>query len=464
VIVRELAARLGLDVDGAAFQAGDAALSLLRGGLVAIGTLAAAAATGLAAAAAKTAAYADETYKASQRTGIAVDELQALQYAAERADVGVGMLQAALRHMANKGVKDFSAELRTVADQMQKMPDGGAKAKYAIEKLGRAGMMMIPMLNKGSAGLDEMMQKARDMGLVLGPETQQRGEELKDAIEDVQGYLRGLTYAIGGPALKPIRAFLERMSAWIKANRELIAQRAEQAVEAFSGALSVALKLLEPVADIVFRIVEFLADKQGALVVAGVALGAIFAPALTGAIALLAIIEEVWGWMTGKRNTVLEDAFGPFAEVRESTFLKFLEAQLAAIKWLIEKINAGILYMKENLEIDSMDQLNSKNVKTSWREYYGTKGLLHLLGGPLGGLWLGNKWEENKRAAVARDRAASAALPSEVPVWARPPSSSVSFGDIIVQSQASDPVQVAKEVRREVGLELQAAFAGAKGN
>jgi hypothetical protein len=321
MVLRELTARLGLDVDGAGFQAADAALSLVKGGLVAIGSLAVAAATGIAAAAVKTAEYADATQKAAQRTGIAVDELQALQYAAERADVGAGELQAALNHMARRGVKDFEAELRRAADELMRVPEGGARAKRAIELLGRSGVMLLPMLHGGSAAIDEMTQKARDMGLVLGGETQQAGVELKDTLEDLQGYLRGITYMIGGPALKPLREMLAKVVGWLRENRVAVRNFVTGGVNFLVKALESVWRMMEPVRDLLGWLAsgtrELLSAARGAgpaVRALGIALAVAFGGPLAMVLALLAVMEEVWGWVTGKRRTLLEDWLGPYAE------------------------------------------------------------------------------------------------------------------------------------------------------
>lgn len=322
-IVEELAARLGLEVDGEAYAIGEKLLGALRGGMVAAAAAAGALGLGVIAAAAKTAQYADQVEKAAQRTGIGVESLQALQYAAERADVSAGELEGALKFAAKRGVADLEGELRRAADEFAAMPDGAGKAARAVELFGRGGMALIPMLNKGSAGLDEMMQKARDMGLVMDEEAIASGAELKDTIEDLQGFLVGFTRTIAGPFLKPLREIVQRFNEWFKANRAIIAQRVELVARALGTAFKYAFQLIEPVVDILGRFFGWLLGSQMGRIAAvmaavGLALAAPWAMPVIAILALLTALEELWGYFTGKRKTLLEDWLGPFNKIMET--------------------------------------------------------------------------------------------------------------------------------------------------
>jgi hypothetical protein len=349
MIIRELAARLGLDIDQSAFQAADAALGAVKGGLIAIGVFAGAAVVGLAGAVAKTAEYADQIDKAAQRTGIGVESLQALRYAAERADVGMEGLQGALNFMAKRGVKDFEAEFRRAADELARMPAGGARAKRAIELFGRQGAMLLPMLSEGSAGLDEMTRMAREMGLVLSEDGITAGKDLKDAIEELQGSLRGVAYTIAGPLLKPAREWLTRLGEWIRANRVLLAQRFTNAVEGLGKALSVAYRLVEPLVDMLGRLLDSSTAVAFALAALGVVVALPWAAPAAALLFFLGLLEEVWGWMTGKRKTLLEDMFGPWADIEKSFRANPIVQSLEGWKKALEDVLGTIRAIKAEL-------------------------------------------------------------------------------------------------------------------
>jgi len=64
-------------------------------------------------------------------------------------------------------VKNLSAILPAVADKFQSMKDGPEEAALALQLFGRAGTQMLPFLNRGSAGIQDLLTKARQLGLVI---------------------------------------------------------------------------------------------------------------------------------------------------------------------------------------------------------------------------------------------------------------------------------------------------------
>jgi hypothetical protein len=71
---------------------------------------------------------------------------------------------------ANGSLKDAGTVLAEIADKFQGFADGPNKTAIAVELLGRQGQNLIPILNQGSAGLDDFKKQAQDAGIVLsGP-------------------------------------------------------------------------------------------------------------------------------------------------------------------------------------------------------------------------------------------------------------------------------------------------------
>ncbi len=331
MVVEELVAKLGLEIDGSTFKIAEELMASARHGFVAIGAAAVAAAGGLAVAIAKTAAHGEAIEKAAQRTGIGVESLQALEYAAERAQVGSEGLRSALNFMAKRGVKDFEAELRRAADELQRMPDGGAKAARAIALFGKHGAALIPMLNKGAAGLDEMTAFAREAGIVLSKDMVEAAAETNDAIEEMKAFLEGLAYTIAGPFLRPVREWLKAAGKWISANRAIISQRVEKAFTALAVAAKSVWQMMKPLVGLAWDLasnvwvlragaallafmlastlgsaamaaataVRSLAKSFSSMTLSGI--GAMIVPALIGAalIALALVAEDVYQFLQG---------------------------------------------------------------------------------------------------------------------------------------------------------------------
>jgi hypothetical protein len=181
---------------------------------------------------------ADSLNKASQKAGIAVEDLSALKHAAELSDVEFGDLTASLvklnRSMdsaraggneqaaafARLGVsvsgasgllKPTSDILGELADRFAMLPDSAEKSSLAVGIFGRSGANLIPLLNQGSVGISRLTEEAKKMGLVIGDETAKRSEELNDnwkRLDEASTGLGNTLLTIAGPALSSLSSDL----------------------------------------------------------------------------------------------------------------------------------------------------------------------------------------------------------------------------------------------------------------
>jgi hypothetical protein len=210
------ALRVVLGADTAALDKGlkDAQGSLARFsaqmknvGLVAAGALAGI--IGGSAAAIKNAVNeADKLGKMAQSIGIPVEELSKLKYAAELSDIsmeslGTSMVRLSKNMSAVAGgaagpaaeafkalgvsvkntdgtMKSSSVVLSEVADKFAGYQDGANKTALAVALFGRAGAAMIPMLNAGSAALEDAKKEAEEFGLVIDKKTAAAAENFND--------------------------------------------------------------------------------------------------------------------------------------------------------------------------------------------------------------------------------------------------------------------------------------------
>jgi hypothetical protein len=135
----------------------------------------------------------------SAATGVGVEALSALSYAAKQTGVDIGALQGGLKGLAkftgnvaagSKGAiqtlqqlgisaSTFMAarpeqRLALLADGLQTIPDPGVRAALAMKTLGRAGEALLPMLADGSAGLNAFISRAQELGIVITDEEARR--------------------------------------------------------------------------------------------------------------------------------------------------------------------------------------------------------------------------------------------------------------------------------------------------
>lgn len=161
----------------------------------------------------------DQLYKMSQRVGVTVESLSALNYAATLSDVSLESLGGALAKM-NKAmaetqtgtgeakdafralgisVTDSTGNLRAtedvfadLADKFASMEDGAGKTALAMKIFGRSGAELIPLLNAGRSGLREMADEARRLGVLLDGESAKAAERFNDNMTRMGTALRGI--------------------------------------------------------------------------------------------------------------------------------------------------------------------------------------------------------------------------------------------------------------------------------
>ena len=150
----------------------------------------AAAAGGLALLAKRQADVIAQTQRVAQRIGATTEAMSGLQFAARQTGVQVDEFQDAMQEMTQR-VGEAAAEMqgeafealdrlglsaerlvrlrpsqqfKEIADAIKELPTRGQQA-FAIDQIfgGDAGRRMINLLQRGSTGIDRLVQKARDM-------------------------------------------------------------------------------------------------------------------------------------------------------------------------------------------------------------------------------------------------------------------------------------------------------------
>lgn len=212
-------------------------------------TLATLAAGGGLAAIGKTAINtADEMGKMSQRIGVAVEDLSALKFAAELADVQFSELTNGLRFFSrsmdearrgtleykeaydrlNVTVVDGNGNLRNtfdvmadVADRFQAMADGATKTALAQDLFGRTGANLITLLNQGGEALRAYREEAEKFGLIITRDTAQAAERFNDAITRLNNAMRGAVLQAMTPLIPVLAQLAEQLVADTKSSNDL---------------------------------------------------------------------------------------------------------------------------------------------------------------------------------------------------------------------------------------------------
>lgn len=219
----------------------------------------------VAATAYKAADYATEMSRAAQKTGMGVQDFSKLAYAAKRSGLDTDEFSSALIKL-NKNIIAFKTKgdkattifkdlnIRTdsvkntlldTAKVFASVEDSPAKTAAALEMFGKSGAALIPFLNKGEAGIEDLMKKCEEMGLVMNDEAVTASKKFKAELADVKDRLAGTAIQLGTDLLPMVTEFankvndlVTRLSNWIKENKELV-QKIIKIASIVTGVLAV---------------------------------------------------------------------------------------------------------------------------------------------------------------------------------------------------------------------------------
>ncbi|MEW6249205.1 MAG: phage tail tape measure protein [Planctomycetota bacterium] len=274
----------------------------------------------------------DVLEKMADRTGVSVEALAELGFAAEQSGADLETLEAGLRkmqrsildaaHGTETAVEALAAlglsvdqllnltpeqQFKLIADRLSKISDPTTRAALAMELLGRSGTRLLPLLKDGAQGIEELQQQARDLGLTVSTETARDAALLNDTLNILWRTLKHAAFTVGA-ALAPtlvdlanaVARVVVRVTDWLKQNKALIvtALQVAAAVTAVGVGLIVAGTLICGVGAVFGWLASVVAGIGTAFATVGAVLAAIVSPiglVITAAVALGSTLLVVSG-------------------------------------------------------------------------------------------------------------------------------------------------------------------------
>ena len=303
----------------------------------------------------------DQLDKMSKRTGFAVETLSALDFAASQSGASIEQLDKSLAAMARfslqadrglatavdlldmlgisvEELQSLSPEQRflRMASAIGAVPDETRRAGIALAVFGRSGRELLPMLAQGEAGIQKLMERAKELGIVMSTEDATAAAEITDALDELTRSAKMAVFTLGGalvPEAKELTnqlvEMLPELKEWIAENSDLIHQLAELALGliAVGGALlavATVSKIAAAGIGLVTGALTFLMAHPLAILIVGIAVG------------LAALAKEA-----------IEASDGMKQLNRELERSTKLEEELAAIR---DKSNQAVLDRVKNTE------------------------------------------------------------------------------------------------------------------
>jgi len=182
----------------------------------------------------------DRIAKNAEAFGLTTDELQKLTFAAEQSGVRFEDLTRSLgllaKNMADfqKGtgeakdafqalkinvesapgvLKDTDQVLGEIADRFASFGPSANKTALAIKLFGESGARLVPFLNKGSAGIDELKKKAEELGVVIHDDVIKAAVEFRDNMAQLERSMDTIKINALGPLIKDLAELTGRFIA-----------------------------------------------------------------------------------------------------------------------------------------------------------------------------------------------------------------------------------------------------------
>lgn len=178
----------------------------------------------------------------------------------QQAAEGLAKLRIAPADVADKSLTE---QFRVIADGINRLPKGAAQAAAAMEIFGRSGDQLLPVLQRGSKGIEEFIAENREWGAVLSDsqlaaagEARKAWKEATNTIKDAwEGVTNRLAVAAApvvkfvGGAVQRVMAFVRPVFDWFGRAMEAVGTIAEAVFSKLEEWLSGILDWLKGLAD-----------------------------------------------------------------------------------------------------------------------------------------------------------------------------------------------------------------------
>lgn len=259
----------------------------------------------------------------SARTGLTVESLSELKFAAEQTGTSLEAVEKAVRFMAKNGLdpKQFDA----VAAKIAAIEDPSKRAAAAMKAWGRAGTSILPMAME----LQALREEARKAGLVMSGDAAKRADALGDAFDKLRAIVKAVRMVIGDALSETVRTAVSSITQlaitvgkWVRDNKELFATLfkvgialsvAGAAIVAFGGFVALAgfaLTGISAVLGVMASMFTALVSPIGLTVAAVSGLAYWFATSTQWG---QQMVSSLAGWF-GELKDIAVEAFGGIAD------------------------------------------------------------------------------------------------------------------------------------------------------
>ena len=248
----------------------------------------------------KSAEAADEVDKMSQKIGLSKEGFQEWRYAMGQSGMDISVMQNGMKTLTNlmdsakngsssakdafsalglsiydsgDALKDQEAMMKETIMALANMEDSTERAKLATQLFGRAGTELEPLLNSGADGIQELMDRAHELGLVMGDEAVEAGVKFGDTMQDVKDSFGMVVAQIGTQVMPVIQGLLD----WVLEHMPEIMETVNTVMDGIKAGIEILQAFwaehgdaisakVESVMTVISKVVQFGMDLLGKII------------------------------------------------------------------------------------------------------------------------------------------------------------------------------------------------------
>jgi hypothetical protein len=175
--------------------------------------------------------YGTQIKETSERTGLSTKALQEYKYVAEQTGGSLETITAAVKMMTrgletNKDTfkqlgiqtKDVNGNFLSTTEifdntigALGNLSNDTERTNLALKLFGRGALDMVPLLKGGSKGIEELKNKAHDLGLVLSDETIVNAHDFEKATDSLKASWKAYTMSLVSDSLPALKAIADAL-------------------------------------------------------------------------------------------------------------------------------------------------------------------------------------------------------------------------------------------------------------
>ena len=230
--------------DGLASKLGKGLKTAGKVGAVGIGAITAGAGA-LGGMASKAAEMADNIDKMSQKLGMSRQGFQEWDFILSQSGASIDSMKMGMKTLADRAVEaaegtgegakafeklglsatDATGKMKSqeqifneTVTALQQVENDTERAALANDLLGRSGQELAPLLNAGAGSIEDMKNKARDLGLVINDESIDAGVKFTDTVDQLKRSFGAAAAQVGADLLP----MFQRLAEWVISNMPTI--------------------------------------------------------------------------------------------------------------------------------------------------------------------------------------------------------------------------------------------------